>query len=207
MSTKKSTKHKLKFLRVIGVAASAIFAGTIFYGTIMLVFSILTPTSTIYMRVLFGLGLIGIIGLTLDKFNSTSLTRFFHYTSISAACVILSIRIFSTLFPHHNLFIVSFIGATVTFAHILAILNPKIANLIRHELISPKTNQGRLVLYVSLALIPVIGFIASLSSALLAKTGNPSLAPNIIGVLSWLLALIAPNSNTSTSSPWEREIN
>jgi len=203
VATKKSKKHNARFLKIIGIVAPAIFAGIVFYGTIIVIFNILTPASLIYMRVLFGLGLIGTISLVLDKLHSTSLSRFFHYTAISVACIILATHIFSDLFPNYKLYVASFIGGTAVFAHALPIWNPKTANLIRRELVSPKTNPGRFILYVSIALIPIIGFVASLLASLLNKTGNSPLVINIIGTLSWFVALIAPYSNISSSSPWE----
>ena len=69
----------------------AVFAGVVFYGTLILVFNILTSPSHIFLIVLLVIGLIGTGNLAWVKLNPMPLSRFFHFTTISVASVVAAI--------------------------------------------------------------------------------------------------------------------
>lgn len=177
----------------------------VFFGVLvsMVIFMPVYARNLVFVALI--LGLIGIITSIWLNSRPNLTLKFLNLISITSLSGLIAIRAFGYLWPRASLFMGILISTSVVAVHLLPMLNPRGTWFLRGELsYAPKTRIGKNLLKLSLALLPISGFVgATIGIFLRGRNGEIDIVVVIAGPLFWLLALLLPFS-THPISPWER---
>lgn len=179
--------------------------GALFFVVLIIMSTVLPTFSNYHLYISVVIGIFGYINLIWINIRPNLLARFYLNVSISLLCMIVAFRALDNLMPKFSLYGEIIIVTIIIMAHTLPMWNLPIVNFIRNEVSTPKTKLGKIILKVSLILIPFIGIISAGITSTLYRENKTAGASFILLFLSILFAVILPFAYRYPSSPWEAQ--
>lgn len=180
-----------------------------FFGILMFMAIFLPNYSGFYVSVVMPIGFVGIVSFFWINAKPNLWAKLLGFVSISGLFMVIAIRAFSYILPEISSAITILIVISTVLAHLLPVLSLVATSFIRRELsFTPQTQVGKILLKISLALLPVGGFLgAGIGLFTHGKNQNINYILLLLGPICWLLAIILPFSTAYPISPWEYERN
>jgi hypothetical protein len=196
-----------KYDPVTGIVRQPIYriliVGFLFFGVLAFGVTIFPAYSADYMYASVIVGGIGLAGLVWIHLNPNLYARFFINIGISGLSTMIAWRAFGYLFPNMAQFGKLLIFTIVLLAHVLPMWMPGQANVIRNELVAPKTKIGKAMHNLFVLLIPIAGILSASVTMFLSRNNKTASLSALLLLIFLFIATIMPYSIRFPSSPWE----